>query len=96
MNHLTEVKLHRGMVGTPEMDAAIDNNSRVEIIDMINIALNEALQIGHVPSCRMLTRLKGAAYKEDFQNYDGEHYLAEEDYENQVVIIMEDLENNFD
>jgi hypothetical protein len=96
MNHLTEINIHRGMVGTQEMVDAIDHNARVEIIDMINIALSEALMIGHVPSARALTRLKGAAYKEDFQNYDGEHYLAEEDYENQVVIIMEDMENNFD
>jgi hypothetical protein len=96
MNHLTEINIHRGMVGTQEMTDAIDHNARVEIVDIINIALKEALQIGHVPTCRTLTRLKGAAMKEDFQDYDGEHYDAQEHYENCVCSIMEDLENNFD
>jgi hypothetical protein len=95
MDHLTEINIHRGMVGTQEMTDAIDHNARVEIVDMINIALQEALNIGHVPTCKTLCYLKVDAMKEDFQDYEGEHYDAQEDYENKVVAIMEDLENNF-
>jgi hypothetical protein len=89
MDYLTEIKIHRGMVGTQELDDAVDHNSRCEIVAIIDIALREALENEDFVTNIKLSRLKGEAMKEDFGDYGGEHYYAEEDYENKVVAIME-------
>jgi hypothetical protein len=91
---MKEIKISRSMSHT-ELSAAVDHNSRCDMIAIIDIAIAEALVPGHVPTLRALTRLKFAATKEDFQDYEGEHYLAEEAYEDRVVAIMEDFENNY-
>jgi hypothetical protein len=96
MDHLTEIKIHRAMVGTPELDAALIHNTRVEIIDDINAAMVEHLkQGGNVRLLAALTRLKGSAMTDDFSDWDGESlYEAVNSYEETVTDMIEDYENN--
>ena len=92
---MKEIAINRSM-SCSELSAAVDHNSRCDIVAIIDDAMLEVLQgAAHVPTLRALAQLKFAAKQEDFQDYEGEHYYAEEAYEDKVVAIMEDYENNY-
>ena len=92
---MKEIRIHQGMVGTKELESAQMHNARCEIVADINKAMEDDLAMGgHAPLLRALTRLKGAAMKEDFGDYEGDLFHTVIAYSEQVDFIIQTFGDN--
>jgi hypothetical protein len=86
MDHLSMIKLSRSM-DYQELQDAVEQNSRCEIIEGIDRAIEDA---GYsVPKLKALCYLKGEAKNIDFQDYEGDRGFAEDEFEARVDKILE-------
>ena len=74
-----------------ELTDAVEHNSRCDILEIIDDAIIEAIEIGGITATKALMILKHEAKTLDFGDYDGANDLAEKDYEDRVIAIMDHL-----